>query len=287
MNPEPVSIIIPTYNRASFLKKAIDSVLSQTYDTLELIVVDDGSDDGTEDLVAAYGSEVVSLRQENRGPSAARNAGIRAARSDLIAFLDSDDWFDKRKLAIQVAAMQNNPSFLISHTEEIWYRCGAFLNQKKKHRKSGGDIFARCLELCAVGMSTVMVRRTLFDTVGLFDETLPCCEDYDLWLRASVKHPFLFVDTPLTSKQGGRPDQLSAIYRVGMDRFRIRAIRNILASGMLCREQTQLAEAELVKKCTLYGKGCLRHNRPDEGEKYLLIAEQVLNPEDKIREVYE
>jgi glycosyltransferase involved in cell wall biosynthesis len=275
MHPS-VSIIIPTYNRAEFLRKAISSVLDQTYPNYELIVVDDGSEDHSEGVVSSFRWPIRYLRQENRGPAAARNTGIQAAQSEFIAFLDSDDCFAKNKLALQVAAMAENPDCLISHTEEVWFRRGEHLNQKKRHRKASGDIFAQSLELCAVGMSTVMVRRGLFELEGLFDEELPCCEDYDLWLRVSARHSFLLVDQPLTVKAGGRPDQVSFEYRVGMDRFRIRAIEKIIASGRLTAAQHALAVAELIRKCTIYGKGCLKHQRSREGEEYLALARRYL-----------
>lgn len=269
---QPVSVIIPTYNRASFLRKAIDSVLNQTYQNFELIVVDDGSEDDTEELVLSYGNSVSYIKQQNSGPAAARNVGIKAATHDLIAFLDSDDHFDKNKLAFQVSAMQQHPHYKISHTQEVWYRQSQHLNQKKKHEKSNGFIFEQSLKLCAVGMSTVMARRELFDLIGFFDEELLCCEDYDLWLRTSVEYPFLLVDKPLTIKEGGRPDQVSFQHRVGMDRFRIRAIRRILSQNNLNSEQRQLAEAELMKKCCIYANGCIKHGRPEEGKTYLELA---------------
>ncbi len=270
----PVTVVIPTYNRSGILKTALDSVLNQTWQDFELMVVDDGSTDNTAAMIAEnYAKRVRYIYQENRGAAAARNTGIKAATHDLVAFLDSDDQFDKRKLELQVAAMLQEPQYLVSHTQEIWFRRGKFLNQKKKHRKESGYIFERCLELCAVGMSTIMARKSLFDEVGLFDEGMPCCEDYDLWLRASVKHQFLLVDQPLTIKDGGRPDQLSCLHRVGMDRYRINSIHNLLNTEKLKSEQRELAVRELVKKCTIYGNGCLKHGREREGNKYLQLAE--------------
>lgn len=275
MESELVSIIIPTFNRERLLKKAIDSVLAQRYQNLELIVVDDGSEDGTAGLVAKYqddnGPRIVFIQQKNKGPAAARNTGIAAAKGELLAFLDSDDWFDERKLEFQVKAMRDNPSFLVSHTEEIWYRRGKFLNQKKKHAKTGELIFARCLKLCVVGMSTVMARRELFQRVGNFDEDFSCCEDYDLWLRTSINLPFLLIKRPLTIKEGGREDQISSRLRTGMDRFRIRAIMKVLDEGRLSPEQRELALAELVRKCNIYGNGCIKHGRRQEGLKHLGI----------------
>ncbi len=264
----PVSVIIPTYNRARLLVRAIDSVLTQGYTRFELLVVDDGSTDDTSEVLACYGDRLRVLRQDNRGAAAARNAGIREARYGLLAFLDSDDLFVPEKLARQVAALEGAPDCLISHTDEIWYRRGRLLNQKKRHARSGGDLFARSLELCVVGMSTVLARRRFFELVGKFDEEMPCCEDYDLWLRAAWRLEFLYVPEPLTSKHGGRPDQLSQRYRVGMDRYRIRAIQKLLAAGGLDPAQEQMARRQLVRKCLIYGGG-LPEARPIRGRRAL------------------
>jgi glycosyltransferase involved in cell wall biosynthesis len=248
-------------------------VLAQRQPCDELIVVDDGSTDETPALVErlAAGSVVPVhlLRQENRGASAARNLGIRRARGELLAFLDSDDWWLPNKLALQAAAMEAQPEFMISHTRERWFRRGQRVNQKKKHDPPHGDIFAASLGMCVVGMSTVMTRRQLFDRYGFFDEALPCCEDYDLWLRVGGREPFLLVPEPLTGKDGGRPDQLSEIHRVGMDTFRIRSLCHLLDAGDLNREQQRAATDELVRKCTIYGQGCLKHGRSEEGAHYL------------------
>ena len=268
-----VSVIIPTYNRAQRLKKAIDSVLAQSHRNFELIVVDDGSDDNTAELIDKYNADIVYIRQENRGPAAARNRGIEKARHNLLAFLDSDDWFAENKLETQIEAMDQNPSYLISHTDEIWYRNGQLLNQKLKHKKNSGDIFGQSLELCAVGMSTIMIRKEIFERYGLFDEEYPCCEDYEFWLRISAEEKFLLVEEPLTLKDGGRDDQLSTIYRTGMDKFRIQAILKILASGRLTGGQTGVARRELERKCRIYGTGCSKHGRVEEGQYYLNLPE--------------
>jgi glycosyltransferase involved in cell wall biosynthesis len=270
-----VSVIIPTYNRAQRLGKAIDSVLAQSHQDFELIVVDDGSEDNTDELIGNYNSDIVYIRQENSGAAAARNRGIEKARYNLLAFLDSDDWFAENKLKTQIEAMNRNPSCLISHTNEIWYRNGQILNQKLKHKKSSGDIFAQSLELCAVGMSTIMIHKEIFDRYGFFDEGYPCCEDYEFWLRISAEEKFLLVEEPLTSKDGGRDDQLSAIYRTGMDKFRIKAIMKTLASGRLTEEQTGIARRELERKCRIYGTGCIKHGRAEEGRYFLNLPETV------------
>ena len=272
-----VTVIIPVHNRAWCLGRALESVCDQKSPPDECIVVDDGSTDGTAAVVQEFTANapfaVRLLRQENRGAAAARNLGIRAARGELLAFLDSDDWYHPDKLALQSDVHQNHPGLLISHTREVWYRYGRRVNQKKKHRPGHGHIFERCLAMCVVGMSTVMARRELFSRYGLFDETLPCCEDYDLWLRVAREQPFHLLDRALTYKEGGHEDQLSRRYRLGMDRFRIRALCNLLLFQPLSRQQQQMTQAELSRKCTIYGQGCIKHGRLEEGRWYLDLIE--------------
>ena len=267
-----ISVVIPTFNRSAFLKKAIESVLSQGYQDFELIVVDDGSEDDTSEVVTGFDSGIKYIKQKNKGPGAARNLGIKNSKGEFIAFLDSDDWWDNDKLATQLQAMEQNPEYSISHTQELWYRNGELLNQKQKHKKHHGYIFDKCLPLCAVSTSTVMARRGIFEEVGLFDEALPCCEDYDFWLRVSARHKIFLIDKPLTLKDGGRPDQVSSIYAPGMDRFRIQSILNLLESDTLTPIQRKLATSELRKKCRIYGNGCIKHGKLDEGRHYLSLA---------------
>ncbi|WP_028317902.1 glycosyltransferase family A protein [Desulfobulbus elongatus] len=271
-----ISVIIPSHNRAALLERAIGSVLAQRRACDELIVVDDGSTDGTaalvERLAAGAAVPIRLVQQPNRGAAAARNTGIRLARGRLLAFLDSDDWWLPGKLAVQAAALAARPERLIAHTREIWFRRGQRVNQKKKHDPPDGDVFAASLAMCVVGMSTVMARRELFDRYGLFDESLPCCEDYDLWLRVGCREPFLLVPEPLTGKDGGRADQLSAIHRQGMDVFRIRSLCTLLDAGVLHPAQRRAAVAELARKCRIYGQGCGKHGRPEEGERYRALA---------------
>ena len=277
---EMISVIIPTFNRASFLLKALESVAGQTHPCAEIIVVDDGSTDATRKIVTRFAAKnrvpVHYHAQDHSGVSAARNRGIAAASGEFVCFLDSDDWWDNRKLSLQFEAMENNPGFLISHTREIWFRQGRVLNQKKKHAPPHGEIFSRSLGMCVVGMSTVMVRKELFDKYGIFDESLLCCEDYDLWLRVSSKEEFLLVNEALTLKDGGRADQLSVIHRQGMDRWRIRSICKLLDRDLSSR-QYKLTLAELERKCTIYGNGCIKHGRVQEGQRILELPEQYTN----------
>lgn len=270
-----VSVIIPTYNRAIKVARAISSVLYQTFRDYELTVVDDGSDDGTSAVLSQFRRHITCLAHpENRGVSAARNTGIRASEGSLIAFLDSDDYWLPEKLAAQVTFFQKNPDALICQTQELWIRRGRRVNPGERHLKPSGDIFEPSLKLCLVSPSAVMVRRELLDEVGLFDETLPACEDYDLWLRLSCKYPIHLIETPLLVKEGGSPDQLSAVIE-GLDRFRVQALAKLVKSGMLSSVQLALTLKELRLKCRIYGNGCLKRGKREEGEYYLRLPEKI------------
>ena len=266
-----VSVIIPTYNRAWALAEAIDSVLAQNYNNFELIVIDDGSTDNTSDLIDGYSGELTLIRQENAGVSAARNRGIESSRGDFIAFLDSDDTWLPQKLSRQVDFWGSYPEALICQTQEIWIRNNTRVNPRSCHKKPSGMIFEPSLDLCLVSPSAVMMKKDLFDKVGLFDEGLPACEDYDLWLRVSCRYPVYLVDEPLVIKRGGHADQLSRA--PGLDRFRVQALHKLLQSGKLTPPQSTAAAAVLQKKCTIYAAGCRKRGRLDEASVYTRLAD--------------
>jgi glycosyltransferase involved in cell wall biosynthesis len=266
-----VSVIIPTFDRGWCLREAVDSALAQEFTNFELIVVDDGSADGTAELLEAYRPKVRLLRQANRGVSAARNRGIAAACGDLIAFLDSDDLWLPKKLSTQVEFFRAHPEALIAQTEETWVRNGRRVNSGKRHRKRSGMIFEPSLDLCLVSPSAVMVRRELFDRVGLFDEGLPACEDYDLWLRVSCCTPIHLIDIPLIVKRGGHADQLSRAG--GLDQYRIASIRKLLQGVRLSADQRTAAMRVLNHKCRVYAGGCRKRGRVAEAERYDHLAE--------------
>lgn len=266
-----VSVIIPTFNRGWILKEAIDSVLVQEFKDFELIVVDDGSTDNTQDILDLYKGDILAVRQENKGVSAARNTGLGLASGNLISFLDSDDLWLPKKLSEQVAFFCSNPDVLICQTEETWIRRGVRVNPKKRHKKLSGMIFEPSLALCLVSPSAVMIRRSLLDQVGLFDEGLPACEDYDLWLRISCNYPVHLIDTPLIIKRGGHEDQLSGA--PGLDKYRIHAIKKIIGSGALSTEQHRAAVKTLKEKCIIFAGGCLKRDREDEASYYKELAD--------------
>jgi glycosyltransferase involved in cell wall biosynthesis len=267
-----ISVIIPTYNRGWIIKEAIDSVLAQEYINYELIVVDDGSTDDTHDILNSYQKNFLVLRQNNKGVSAARNRGFAAASGRFIAFLDSDDTWLPQKLSRQVDFFQSNPDALICQTEEIWIRNNVRVNPKKRHKKPSGMIFEPSLSLCLVSPSAVMIKKNLFEEVGIFDETLPACEDYDLWLRVSCRHPVHLIDTPLIIKRGGHDDQLSS--SPGLDKFRIKAIKKVIESDLLSAAQYQTAVETLKEKCDIYASGCRKRGRIGEAVHYETLAKR-------------
>lgn len=264
-----VSVIITTFERRHFLKEALASVLAQDYDDNEVIVIDDGSTDGSGE--ETLGLPVRYLWKENGGISSARNAGLDMARGEYIAFLDVDDLWKKKKLSTQMRVMERMGT-LLSYTDEIWIRNGERLNQKLRHRKYSGCIFEHCLPLCIISPSSAVIHRSVFDAVGGFDESLPVCEDYDMWLRITARYPVTFIEKPLIVKAGGHPDQLSRAYE-GMDRFRIASIAKILDAGTLGPDLAEMAIKELGKKCRIYAAGALKRGKEEEGRYYLdLVA---------------
>ncbi len=264
-----ISVIIPTYNRCWILKEAIDSVLSQKFTDFEIIVVDDGSNDATSVLLSAYEDQIITIHQENRGVSAARNAGILIAKGNYVAFLDSDDKWLSEKLSCQVSFFQVHAEAVICQTDEIWIRNGVRVNPKNQHKKLSGMIFEPSLQLCLVSPSAVMIKRSLFDEVGLFNEAFPACEDYDLWLRIGLYYPIYLIERQMVIKRGGHDDQLSR--NSGLDRYRIQSIVNILESHLLTQQYYQAAVDVLRDKCRIYADGCIKRGRADEAGFYRKI----------------
>ena len=265
-----ISVIIPTYNRAKELKRAVESVLNQDYTNFDLWIIDDGSTDETSKLIEEFKKDhskgdkdlkptIHYIKTENQGVSAARNVGIHHSKGDWCAFLDSDDEWLKDKLSRQVEFSLDNPEIKIIHGEEIWIRRGKRVNQKKIHQKSGGRIFQRCLKLCLISPSAVMIERGLLEEMNGFDENFVVCEDYDLWLKITSKYEVGYIKEPLITKYGGHDDQLSHKFKA-MDYFRVKSIHNLLRSSKIDGEDKQRAEEEIVRKSDILLLGYEKHN---------------------------
>lgn len=273
-NPS-ISVVIATYNRRHTLQRALESVLGQNLQPDQIIVVDDGSTDGSADWLLAHYPEIELLQQSNQGVSHARNQGIRHATGDWIALLDSDDEWLANKLACQVEYLQNHPDAVLVHSDEIWIRNGVRVNAMYKHKKRGGNIFQHCLPLCAISPSSVLIKTSVFQHCGLFDESLPACEDYDLWLRICSHFSVAYIDTPLIIKHGGHADQLSRKYW-GMDRFRVQALEKIITSGHLRPDDRHAAISMLLRKCHILMQGAEKRNNHSLRDHYQVIMQQYL-----------
>jgi len=273
--PDPsVSAVIPSYNRFSFLVQAVESVFRQSFESWELVVVDDGSTDETRDFLNSMRDpRVRSVRQENAGVSSARNRGVAESRAPLVAFLDSDDLWMPGKLAAQVEFFSLNSGAAICQTEEIWERRGRRVNPGLKHAKKSGRIFRDCLPLCIVSPSAVMMRRSAFDKLGGFDESLPACEDYDLWLRAALRFEIHTLPEPLIVKRGGHADQLSKGW--GLDRFRIAALEKALADPLLSPADAPLVLEEIKRRARILAEGA---GKRGNWEMAALYGAKALNP---------
>jgi glycosyltransferase involved in cell wall biosynthesis len=188
-----------------------------------------------------------------------------------ICFLDSDDQWHKDKLLRQHARHEANASFRICQTREIWIRNGVRVNPPKTHEKINGFQFKENLERCMITPSSVMMEKALFMEIGGFNETLPACEDYDLWLRITCKEPVGLVDDFLLTRYGGHPDQLSSTV-TALDRFRIQSILDLLNGPMLSDEQRRQARHVLVKKAIIVADGYHKRGNKDEDEHYRGIA---------------
>ncbi len=263
-----ISVIIPTYNRASTIERAMISVIRQTYPAIEIIVVDDFSDDATAEILEEYKGKIKIITNEsNRGVSYSRNQGIEAATGEWIAFLDSDDRWDIHKLETQKLFHDSHPELSISQCDEIWIRNGVRVNPMAKHAKQGGFIFEACIPRCIVSPSAVIIHKDILKNIGVFDPHLMACEDYDLWLRIALYYEIGFLNKKLVTRYGGHEDQLSKKYW-GMDRFRITAMEKHIDSDIDVHWKKTLLE-ELVFKCGIVAEGARKRDNPELSDRFL------------------
>ncbi len=268
-----VSVIIPVHNRRESLQLAIMSVIHQTFAEFECIVVEDGTN-ACGDLPCFGDARLRYLRfVVHRGVSAARNAGVRESKAPWIAFLDSDDEWFPGKLKRQLEWLKSHPEYRIAQSEELWIRNGRRVNPPATHTKRGGDIFAASCERCMITPSSVIMQRTLFEEFCGFNEALPACEDYDLWLRITARYPVGLVGEVLLRRYGGHADQLSSTVPV-LDRFRVRSLLGLLEKNSLNEGQSRSARAQLAKKARILALGYKKRGNHEFYERYLSISER-------------
>jgi len=262
-----ISVVIPVFNRAERIGPCLDSVLAQKLAPGEIIVVDDASSDATAEALASFGDRIALVRlPENRGVSAARNAGIARAKGRFVALLDSDDLWKPNHLAKLWAFLQRNPHYRAVQSEEIWIRNGVRVNRHKHHEKPAGWIWRPSLERCLVSPSAVLLERALLSRLGGFDESLPVCEDYHLWLRLSRHHPVGLESTASLIKVGGHADQLSRS-QPAMDRFRVAALLEAWRSEREPLFRDALAEVAR-QKLTILLNGALKRAQNADADGY-------------------
>jgi glycosyltransferase involved in cell wall biosynthesis len=253
-----ISVVVPTFNRAYCLERCLDSILSQTFLPLEVIVVNDGSTDETTGLLEKYGNKIRSFKIPNSGVSAARNHAIKQAKGEWIALLDSDDEWLPSRLEKQVDLLKHFPNLKLIHGEEIWIRNGKRVNQKKIHKKEGGYIYQKCLPLCCISPSASLIKKEVLEELGGFDEDFPVCEDYDLWLKITAKYEVGYVPDPIINKYGGHEDQLSRKF-FAMDLFRVRAMVRMLKQD-LQKDDYEATVREIIRKSEILILGYNKHN---------------------------
>ena len=260
-----ITVVIPTYNRYELLKRAIGSVLVQTQPVSEIIVVDDGSTDSSSQIKRDFPS-IIYIYQKNNGVSSARNLGIKKAKNEWIAFLDSDDTWHSKKIEEQTQFHLNNSDILMSYTDERWIRDDKEVKVPKKYAKVGGEIFEACLSYCIIAPSAVFMHKSLFEKYGYFDEELEVCEDYDLWLRTAFSEKIGLINKKLITKYAGHPEQLSFKYW-GMDRFRTQSLEKLLQNCQ-DKEKSVRVHQELLQKYMLLLQGARKYDKMADIEFY-------------------
>ena len=227
----------------------------------EVIVVDDGSTDDTSQIQQDF-PHAKYIYQKNAGVSSARNKGIKNATYDWIAFLDSDDTWHVDKLFWHVDFHKQNPHVKMSYTDELWVRDGEQVKMPKKYQKHGGYIFKECLSHCIIAPSSALLHKSLFDEIGLFDESLEVCEDYEMWLRVACGNEIGLIDKKLIIKYAGHDDQLS-FKHWGMDRFRVLALEKLLDG-----DKDEIVRGVLLEKYRILLKGAVKYDRMSDIEVY-------------------
>lgn len=270
-----ISVIIPVYNRKHMLFRALQSVLHQSFTDFEIIVVDDCSTDGLSEREVIDCDKRISYYKESFrcGVSKARNDGVRMSKGKWIAFIDSDDEWLKSKLHRQIEWTAEYPDFEIVQTKEIWIRNCKRVNAPKTHEKSQGDLFSVSLDRCMITPSSVLLTKALFERTGGFNESIPACEDYDLWLRICLNNPVGLIDEYLLIRYGGHDDQLSANV-MSLDRFRIRSLLGLLENNQLNDIQKKQTTTTLINKAIVVANGYLKRGNQELHERFYSIVKR-------------
>lgn len=263
-----ISVIIPTYNRALLVQRAINSVLSQTHQPLEIIVVDDGSTDQTAEVLKLYGEQIKYIYQQNEGVSSARNRGIRESQGTHIAFLDSDDEWLPQKLEHQESFLERNSSnvLITDSVEQSGEKAGKTSFEKclfSDDLKNNGvlqDFSSMLLHQNFINLSTVIVKKECFNKEGFFDENLIATEDTDLWMRFSVHWPFGVLNQ-VTVNRFVEGDNLSAD-RIRQYWGRLTIFAKLLRNEKACKkigkeiikDQLRLTEGRYFFECITHKK---------------------------------
>ncbi len=267
-----ISVIIPTFNRAPVLLRAVESVLNQTYRNVELIIVDDGSTDDTEKVLEPYrlAGSLLYHKTENAGVAASRNKGAAIASGKWLSFLDSDDEWLEEKLAEQMEFLRQNPSITIVYTDEIWIRNDVQVNKKNHHQKKGGRIFSDCIKQCLIAPSSVLLSKNLFEKMKGFDESFVVCEDYDLWLKISSQYEIGFLEQSLIKKYGGHSDQLSTKF-FAMDSWRIKSMQSLLKNTALSADDKSAVIETIKTKGQILLNGYRKHGNHQAADDLELV----------------
>lgn len=256
-----ISLIIPTFNRDKYIERTLLSALNQTVKLDEIIVIDDGSQDNTKQLLEHY--DIKYIYQENAGVSSARNRGIKEAKNEWICFLDSDDIWEDTKIEKQIAFHKLHPDILFSHTDELWRFNDKIIKQKKHQLKTNGYCFKQNIQNTLIGASTVMCHKSIFNNIGIFDEELKACEDYDLWLRILDKYKLGLINEKLITKIAGHSGQLSFETPL-IDSYRVKALLKHRNSSY--KKEIQ---HEIIKRCDILIKGAIKYQNKELRNYYI------------------
>ncbi len=256
-----MTVIITTHNRPKLLKRAINSILSQSLLPREILIIDDGSDlkpNLPEHKLIRY------IYKQNGGISSARNLGIEQAKYEWISFLDDDDEWEKDKLKTQKAFHEQNPYIKASFTDERWIREEKELKVPKKYQKNTKNLFEKALKHCFIAPSSAMIHKSVFEQIGLFDESLKVCEDYDMWLRLLNEYEFGFINQKLIKKHAHDAEQLG--FSQNLDQYRVNSLIKLLPS--LSENRQAQAKKVLEEKLAILIRIAKKHDDAKNVHRY-------------------